>query len=349
LIQHQEMNKRKADHIQICLDEEVNGRGVTTGFEQFSFIHQALPEVDFTEINVETFFLEKKVATPFLISSMTGGTEKAMTINQNLAIAAEEKGWSFALGSGRAAIEDPERAYTFQIRKYAPSIPIIANVGAVQLNYGFGVDECKKIVEIVEADALVLHLNSLQEIIQPEGNTNFRGLFQKIKELCQSFSLPIGVKEVGWGINSQWAQRLFDAGVSFIDVAGAGGTNWSQVEKLRSTDPLKRAVADAISGLGIPTAECLLDIKQIERTGTLMASGGINNGVEAAKAIALGADFVGFGRSILAEAVTSEEALIERFTQTEYELKAAMFSIGAASIHELKNTSSIKRVGMPWG
>ncbi|WP_456276574.1 type 2 isopentenyl-diphosphate Delta-isomerase [Bacillus sp. AK128] len=342
--QRDDVNKRKADHIQICLNDDVKGRGITTGFEQFSFIHQALPEVDFTEINVETSFLEKKVATPFLISSMTGGTEKAMTINQNLAIAAEEKGWSFGVGSGRAAIEDPERAYTFRIRKYAPSIPIIANVGAVQLNYGFGVDECKKIVDLVEADALVLHLNSLQELIQPEGNTNFRGLFQKIEELCQSFHLPIGVKEVGWGINGKLAHQLFDIGISFIDVAGAGGTSWSQVEKFRSTDPLKRAVADAISGFGIPTSECLLDIKQHEHTGTIIASGGLTNGVEAAKAIALGADLAGFGRSILAEAVTSERALIERFTQTEYELKAAMFSIGASSINELKNTSSIKRM-----
>ncbi|NKE04011.1 type 2 isopentenyl-diphosphate Delta-isomerase [Mesobacillus selenatarsenatis] len=343
--QYKDVNKRKADHIQICLHDDVKGRGVTTGFEQFSFIHQALPEVDFTEINVVTFFLKKKVATPFLISSMTGGTEKAMTINRNLAIAAEEKGWSFGVGSGRAAVEDPERAYTFRVRKYAPSIPIIANVGAVQLNYGFGVDECKKIVDLVEADALVLHLNSLQELIQPEGNTNFRGLFQKIEDLCKSFSLPIGVKEVGWGINSQLAKALVDVGISFIDVAGAGGTNWSQVEKLRSTDPLKVAVADAISGLGIPTAECILDIKQNGGTGTLIASGGLNNGVEAAKAIALGADLAGFGRSILAEAVTSEKALMDRFTQTEYELKAAMFSIGAASLNELKNTSSIKRVG----
>ncbi|KAA0549532.1 type 2 isopentenyl-diphosphate Delta-isomerase [Bacillus sp. BGMRC 2118] len=339
------VNKRKADHIQICLNDDVNGKGMTTGFEHFSFIHQALPEVDFTDINVETFFLGKQVATPFLISSMTGGTEKAMIINQNLAIAAEEKGWSFGVGSGRAAVEDPERAYTFQIRKYAPSIPIIANVGAVQLNYGFGVDECKKIVDLVEAEALVLHLNSLQELIQPEGNTNFRGLFQKIEELCKSFHHPIGVKEVGWGINGKLARRLFDVGISFIDVAGAGGTNWSQVEKHRTTDPLKRAVAEAISGFGIPTSECLLDIKQYESTGTLIASGGLGNGVEAAKAIALGADLAGFGRSILAEAVTSEKALIERFTQTEYELKAAMFSIGAASISELKNTSFIKRVG----
>ncbi|WP_246945020.1 type 2 isopentenyl-diphosphate Delta-isomerase [Bacillus pinisoli] len=343
--QRDDVNKRKADHIQICLNDNVNGRGITTGFEHYSFIHQALPEVDFTEIKVDISFLEKKVATPFLISSMTGGTEKAMTINHNLAIAAQEKGWSFGVGSGRAAVEDPKRAYTFQVRKYAPSIPIIANVGAVQLNYGFGIDECKKIVDLVEADALVLHLNSLQELIQPEGNTNFRGLFQKIEELCRSFHLPIGVKEVGWGINGQLAKRLFESGISFVDVAGAGGTNWSQVEKHRSTNPLKRAVADAISGLGIPTAECLVDIKQNEGTGTLIASGGLGNGVEAAKAIALGADLAGFGRSILAEAVTSERALIERFTQIEYELKAAMFSIGAASINELKNTSSIKRVG----
>lgn len=339
-----EINQRKNDHIHLCLHEEVTGRGVSTGFEQFRFIHQALPEINFSEINTESSFLGKRIKMPYLISSMTGGTERAYSINKNLAQAAQEKGWVLGLGSARAAVESPAQAYTFQVRKYAPDIPIIANIGAVQLNNGFGIDECKRVVEMSEADALVLHLNSLQELIQPEGNTNFKGLFKKIEVLCQEFPLPIGIKEVGWGINGVLAKRFFEAGVSFIDLAGAGGTSWSQVEKLRSRDSLKIAVADALKDWGLPTADCLIDVKSQSANGMTIASGGLKNGVEAAKAIALGADLVGFGRSILPEAVESVDSLIQRFTQLEWELKAAMFGIGTNSIGSLRNTKWIKRL-----
>lgn len=339
-----EINQRKNDHIHLCLHEEVTGRGVSTGFEQFRFIHQALPEINFSEINTESSFLGKRIKMPYLISSMTGGTERAYSINKNLAQAAQEKGWVLGLGSARAALESPAQAYTFQVRKYAPDIPIIVNIGAVQLNNGVGIDECKRVVDMSEADALVLHLNSLQELIQPEGNTNFKGLFKKIEVLCQEFPLPIGIKEVGWGINGVLAKRFFEAGVSFIDLAGAGGTSWSQVEKLRSSDSLKIAVADALKDWGIPTADCLIDVKSQSAMGTTIASGGLKNGVEAAKAIALGADLVGFGRSILPEAVESVDSLIQRFTQLEWELKAAMFGIGTDSIGSLRNTKWIKRL-----
>ncbi|MDQ1146653.1 isopentenyl-diphosphate delta-isomerase [Bacillus sp. SORGH_AS 510] len=336
-----DINQRKDDHIHLCLHEEVTGRGISTGFEQFRFIHQALPEINFSDINTESFFLGKRIKMPYLISSMTGGTEMAYSINKNLAQAAQEKGWALGLGSARAAVESPAQVYTFQVRKYAPDIPIIANIGAVQLNNGFGIDECKRVVDMSEADALVLHLNSLQELIQPEGNTNFKGLFKKIEVLCQEFPLPIGIKEVGWGINGVLAKRFFEAGVSFIDLAGAGGTSWSQVEKLRSSDSLKIAVAEALKDWGLSTTDCLIDVKSQSAMGTTIASGGLKNGVEAAKAIALGADLVGFGRSILLESVDS---LIQRFTQLEWELKAAMFGIGTDSIDSLKNTKWIKRL-----
>jgi len=339
-----EIHRRKDDHISLCLQDDVNGKGITNGFNQFRFIHQALPEINFTEINTDSYFIGKRIKVPFLISSMTGGTERAYSINKNLALAAQEKGWALGLGSARAAVENPKQKYTFQVRKFAPDIPIIANLGAVQLNYGFGIDECKQVVEMSEADALVLHLNSLQEMIQPEGNTNFKGLLKKIEQLCQDFPIPVGVKEVGWGINGSLAKRLFEVGVSFIDVAGAGGTSWSQVEKLRSNDSLKVAVAEALNNWGLSTAECLLDMKSYPTMGTTIASGGLKSGVEAAKAIALGADLVGFGRSILPEAVESVDSLIQRFTQLEWELKAAMFGIGAESIGSLKNSKWIKRL-----
>ena len=335
------INQRKSEHIQITLNENVTGDTITTGFEKVRFIHNALPEIDFRELAIDTTFLGHKCKTPFLISSMTGGAAFAETINRNLAEAAEERGWGLALGSTRALIESAEHRASFQVRKYAPSIPIIANLGAVQLNYGFGVDECLRIIDMTEADALVLHLNSIQEVIQPEGDTNFKNLLGKIEWLCNELEVPVGVKEVGWGIDGATAKKLCDAGVSFIDVAGAGGTSWSQVEKFRSTSPVKRIAAEAFSDWGIPTVECITSVRaQIDKQ-PIIASGGMHTGLDAAKAIALGADMVGFGRSILKEATQSANDVLEVMETRELELRLAMFGIGAASLEELKKTDRV--------
>lgn len=331
------IEERKSQHIAICLEENVEGSNISTGLEKYRFIHQALPEIDFEDIQLKQSFLEKEVRTPFLISSMTGGTQEAFQINKNLAEAAEEQGWSLALGSTRSALESKETARTFQVRKYAPSIPIIANLGAVQLNYGYGIEECKQIIELTEADALVLHLNSLQEVIQNEGDTNFKGLLNKIGAICQHTSIPIGVKEVGFGIHGNLANKLVEIGVSFIDVAGAGGTSWTQVEKYRSQDPMKALVANAFENWGIPTADCILDCRMKGYTGSLIASGGLKNGVDAAKAIALGADMVGIGRSLLRDASQSVESLHFTLKRVELELKTAMFGVGAQDLNNLKN------------
>lgn len=196
------INQRKSEHIQITLNENVTGDTITTGFEKVRFIHNALPEIDFRELAIDTTFLGHKCKTPFLISSMTGGAAFAETINRNLAEAAEERGWGLALGSTRALIESAEHRASFQVRKYAPSIPIIANLGAVQLNYGFGVDECLRIIDITEADALVLHLNSIQEVIQPEGDTNFKSLLGKIEWLCNELG-STGWCEGSW-LGNRW-------------------------------------------------------------------------------------------------------------------------------------------------
>jgi len=272
---------------------------------------------------------------------MTGGSASAGEINQNLAIAAEEKGWALALGSTRALIESKAHRASFQVRKFAPNIPIIANLGAVQLNYGFTIDECKQIIEITEADALVLHLNSIQEVIQPEGNTNFKDLLVKIEQLCSELAVPVGVKEVGWGIDGETAKHLCDAGISFIDVAGAGGTSWSQVEKFRSTDIVKRKAAETFSEWGLPTVDCIQSVRSHIDKQLIVASGGIHNGLEAAKAIALGADMVGYGRSILKEATQSVENVLEVMEIKELELRMAMFGIGAASLEALKRTNRL--------
>lgn len=335
------IQQRKSEHIHISLNEKVTGDSISTGFEHLSFIHNALPEIDFDEISLETHFLGHPCRTPFLISSMTGGAALAETINRNLAEAAEERGWVLALGSARALLDSVEYRSSFQVRKYAPSVPIITNLGAVQLNYGFGVEECRKIIEMTEADMLVLHLNSIQEIIQDGGNRNFKGLLQKIETLCSMLDVPVGIKEVGWGIDGDTAKRLSDIGVSFIDVAGAGGTSWSQVEKYRSTNPVKREAAEAFSDWGIPTVESIQSVRrQIERQ-PIIASGGIQTGLDGAKSIALGADLVGFGRSILQEATQTTDAVLQAMETRELELKIAMFGVGISSIEELKETSRL--------
>ncbi|TCT26308.1 isopentenyl-diphosphate delta-isomerase [Melghiribacillus thermohalophilus] len=344
-----QIERRKAQHIDIVMTQDVAAAGITTGFENYRFIHEALPEVNFQDISLSTEFLGKEVKAPFLISSMTGGTEKATSINRHLAEAAEEKGWAMGLGSTRAALEHEAYAHTFQVRKYAPSIPLFANLGAVQLNDGYDETHCRKIVEITEADALVLHLNSLQEVFQDEGDTDFQGLLKKMEQIARRLEVPLGVKEVGWGIHGKLAKRLFDIGISFVDVAGAGGTSWSQVEKKRTKTPIRKLAADAFKDWGIPTAEAVTDVRKRNPGKTVIASGGLQNGVEAAKAIALGADLVGFGRSILNEAIESAEALIQVFDRIEFELKTAMFGIGAENLLDLKQTENLKHIRLSSG
>ena len=257
-------------------------------------------------------------------------------------IAAEERGWALALGSTRALLDSDGHASSFLMRKYAPSVPIIANLGAVQFNYGYGVEECRRIIEITEADMLVLHLNSIQEVIQEKGDTNFKGLLKKIEQLCSTLEVPVGVKEVGWGIDGQTAKKLSEAGVAFIDVAGAGGTSWSQVEKFRAKDPIRRVAAEAFNEWGIPTAESIRLVRGKIGNRPLIASGGMRTGLDGAKTIALGADLVGFGRSILKEATQSPEDVLEVMKIREMELRMSMFGIGAQTIQELKDTPRLK-------
>jgi isopentenyl-diphosphate delta-isomerase len=337
-----ETERRKGEHIRLCLEEKVTGERITAGFERYRFRHQALPEIDFETIDTGTEWLAKPLKVPLLISSMTGGTSEAERINLNLAEAAESRGWAMGLGSVRAGVERPELARTYRVRSVAPSIPIIANLGAVQLNYGYGADECRRAVDLAEADALVLHLNAMQEIFQPEGNTNFSGLLKKIEAVCKALSVPVGVKEVGWGIGGDTAVRLAEAGVRFIDVAGAGGTSWSQVEKYRTPDPIRRQAAEAFADWGIPTAQCVAEVRQAVPGCTLIASGGLANGVDAAKALALGADLAGFGRSLLGPAVRSAEQAAQSLERIEFELRAAMFGTGARDLAALRSAPLIE-------
>ncbi|WP_339274981.1 type 2 isopentenyl-diphosphate Delta-isomerase [Paenibacillus sp. FSL W8-0426] len=334
-------SERKLEHVRLCLQEQVAGEGITTGMERYAFRHNPLPELDFDALSLETSFIGKKLRTPLLISSMTGGSDTTGAINERLARVANARGWTLGVGSIRAAVEQPDLAHTFDVRRWAPDIPVIANLGAVQLNYGFGPDEFRRAIDIAGADMLVLHLNGLQEIFQPEGNTNFGGLLKQIEGLCGVLDVPVGVKEVGWGIDGSTARQLYEAGAAFVDVAGAGGTSWVQVEKFRNKQPVRRAAAEAFADWGIPTADCIRDVRAMNPESALIGSGGLHNGVDAAKAIALGADLAGFGRSLLESAVASDEALDQRLEQVEFELQTVMFGIGAGRIEELRMTNRL--------
>jgi len=333
--------QRKSDHIRINLQEAVDIPHVSAGFEHYRFVHCALPGFNLEDVDTATTLLGRRLAAPLLISSMTGGTPEARAINRRLAEAAQAAGIGMGLGSQRAAIEDPALADTYRVRHVAPDILLMANLGAVQLNYGYGPDECRRAVEMVAADALILHLNPLQEALQPEGETRFAGLLPKIEAVCQALEVPVLVKEVGWGISEQVARQLAAVGVAAIDVAGAGGSSWSQVEMHRATTEGERQVAQAFANWGIPTAETL----QMARRGApelpIIASGGIRDGIEIAKAIALGATAGGVAGPFLQAASRSTAAVAELVAVLVTQLRVAMFAAGASDLHALQHAPII--------
>lgn len=333
---------RKADHIRINLEQDVQS-GLTTGLEEYHFIHQALPELDLQRISLETQLFGKALAAPILISSMTGGTSEARELNHRLAFTAQEFGFAMGVGSQRAGIVHQDLESTFRVRDVAPDILLFANLGAIQLNRGYAVAECQRAVEMIEADGLILHLNPLQEALQPEGETNFSGLIHQIERVCTSLDVPVVVKEVGWGISETAARLLMDAGVSAIDVAGAGGTSWSQVEMHRIADPYLAQVAAAFRSWGLPTAESILSVRRVSSDLPLIASGGIKDGVEAAKCLALGADLCGLAGHFLKAAAVSLEDTQKTAAMLVQQLRIAMFSAGASSLAELKKTQLWKR------
>ncbi|WP_087974459.1 type 2 isopentenyl-diphosphate Delta-isomerase [Oceanobacillus rekensis] len=339
------INQRKTEHIRLCLTGNVEGVNKSTGLEGINFIHNALPEINFADISLETSFLDKKLKAPFLVSSMTGGSELATTINQNLALAAEERGWALAIGSTRAFLESDKHKESFLIRNQAPTAPLIVNIGAVQFNYGYGPEECQRIIEKTGADSIVLHLNSLQEAVQDGGDLNFENLLPKIEKVCKTLDVPVGVKEVGFGIDGKVAEKLYNAGIAYIDVAGAGGTSWSQVEKLRSRDPLKKAAAEAFNNWGNPTKDCIVSVRSKLPEVPLVASGGMKTGVDAAKAITIGADIIGYARQLLKSATESEDSVVQMMEQIELEMKMAMFGIGVKNLEELRSTNRVSVMG----
>jgi len=332
---------RKADHIRINLDEDVRS-GLTTGFERYHFTHQAIPELNLEEVNLKSEVFNRRLNAPILISSMTGGTDQAGRINRTLAEAAQETRIAMGLGSQRAAIENPELQSTFQVREYAPDILLFANLGAVQLNYGYSIKECQQAVDMIDADALILHLNPLQEAVQPEGDGNFAGLLAKIEDVCQKLSVPVVVKEVGWGFSEENVRQLASAGVSAIDVAGAGGTSWSQVEMHRADDPYQARLAAAFIDWGIPTTQALINVRSSVPGLIAFASGGVRDGIDIAKSIALGASMGGMASPFLKAANDSLETTIATIQLIRKQIQVAMFASGIADIPSLRNTELVE-------
>ena len=331
-----EERDRKAEHIRLALDERMQLGG--SAFDEYRFEHQALPEIDFDEIDVAVEFLGRRLAAPLLISCMTGGTESAGRINRNLAAGAERTGIAVGVGSQRKALEDEGKADTFRVREVAPSVPLLANLGAVQLNYGMGVRECQRAVEMIEADALVLHLNPLQEAIQPEGQCNFSGLLPKIGEVVREVGVPVAVKEIGCGISEATARAVAAVGVRIVDTAGVGGTSWARIEAQRAGDP---QIGEVFAGWGLPTPESIRQVRRVEGL-TVIASGGLRNGLDVAKAIALGADLAGMAFPFLAPATESPERVADKVRRTVRELKICMFCLGVRTIAELRGVRLLR-------
>ncbi len=332
-----ETQARKADHLRVCLEEAVQFRQVANGLERYRLRHCCLPELNYAEVDVAADFLGKSLAAPLLISSMTGGTEQAKLINFRLAEIAQHYGLAMGVGSQRVSVENPGVMDTFAIRTVAPDALLFANLGAVQLNYGYGLDECRRAIDAIAADALILHLNPLQESVQTKGDKNFAGLLDKIAALCDQLPVPVIAKEVGNGISAEMAQKLMVAGVAAIDVAGAGGTSWALVESERAQDARQQRLGQTFADWGIPTAECVTTIRQAAPTLPLIASGGLRNGLDVAKAIALGADLVGLAFPFLQAANESIDALHALVDILLAELKTAMFCSGCACLAELRS------------
>lgn len=346
---------RKSEHIAINLSKDVAGKGIGTGLEGYRFEHVALPDLNLDEIDVATDFLGHRLEVPLLISSMTGGTDEGARINLNLARAAQRLGVAMGLGSSRIALESPAAAQHFSVRRAAPDVLLFANIGAVQLNYRVSARDCQRLVDQLEADALILHLNPLQEAVQPEGDTRFRNLLEKIGEVCSTLTVPVVVKEVGWGLASDVVLALLDAGVAAIDIAGAGGTSWSEVERFRGNKQ-QQAVAAAFADWGIPTAEALVSVRaalngaehspagRVHAEVPVIASGGIRNGVDAAKCIALGANLVGMASPFLRAAVASEGAVESMILVFERQLRIAMFATGTPNLAHLRKTPRLRKI-----
>jgi len=332
-----ETTDRKAEHLRLAGREGMQSR--QRYFRGYRFEHRAVPGISFSEVETGAAFLGKELEAPLLISCMTGGTGEAEVVNRRLARAAERFGIAVGVGSQRAALEEPGQAGTFQVREEAPGVPLVGNLGAVQLNYGYGLSECEAAVEMIGADALALHLNPLQEAIQPEGDRDFSGLLPKMGEVADRLSVPVIAKEIGCGISGSMARELVERGIGIIDTAGQGGTSWARIEAERAE---AQELGDLFGDWGIPTPEAIGQVSEVEGA-RVIGSGGLRSGLDVAKALALGADVAGMASPFLKAAMESESAVEEKIGQTIRELRIAMFCAGARTVSELQEARIVER------
>ncbi|MEA2071865.1 MAG: type 2 isopentenyl-diphosphate Delta-isomerase [Asgard group archaeon] len=340
------VGNRKDEHLTICTKNQDITMDKSTFFEDFHLIPRALPDFDYNDVDTSTEFLGHKFNFPLLFSSLTGGSKKAAHINETLASIAEEFQVGIAVGSQKAALENPKLADSYKIvRKKAPTTFVAANIGAVNLNYGLTIENIKELIEMINADALFLHLNALQELIQPEGETNFSNLSKKIELVCKELSIPVIVKEVGCGISQEDAELLVNCNVDVIDIAGAGGTSWAKIEALRAKQKektIKSFLGETFSNWGLPTAISTLEVSQFIPSIKIISSGGIRNGKQAVKALVMGASLVGIGLPLLETLSKSgKQGLRTWLTRFFEEIKTTMFLIGVKTINNLQTAPYI--------
>lgn len=337
-----EIARRKDDHLDVVLSCDTGARLVTTGLETIVFEHAALPEMSLADVDLGVEFLGRRLAAPLLISSMTGGPARAAAINLAIAETAQALGIAFAVGSQRIALEGPVGAgLDRSLRARAPGVPLLANFGAAQLKHWNGPDAARRAVEMIDADALIIHLNPLQEAVQAKGDTGWSGILQRIEAVARASPVPVVVKEVGAGISGPLARRLVDVGVAVIDVAGAGGTSWAQIEAELARSPRMRAVAEAFRDWGIPTARAVADVRRTCPSTTIIASGGIRDGLDVARALRAGANIAGLAARVLPAAVAGPEALTELLSTIVDQLRIACFCSGSPNVEALKTATLI--------
>ncbi|MBC7120722.1 MAG: type 2 isopentenyl-diphosphate Delta-isomerase [Candidatus Methanosuratus sp.] len=343
-------SERKLMHLEICRDMDVGSRWKTTHLEDVELVHLATPELDLTEVDLSTAFLGKKLSAPLIISAMTGGHPSTRKINESLAKAAAGLGLGICVGSQRAALEDPSQEETFRVvRDASEEMPVIANIGAAQLLSPDRLSLASRAVSMLKADAIAVHLNPLQEIVQPMGDTKYRGVLSAIRDLSRDLGVPLVAKETGCGISREVARSLVDSGVSAIEVAGAGGTSWAAVEyynALKQGERSNAEVAETFWDWGIPTAMSICEVRPLKPAITLIASGGIKNGLDIAKSIALGADLAGVARELLIPAFKGYWEVSARLERMVHELKAATLLSGARDISSLRSAPVVLSGGL---
>ncbi len=332
------ITKRKQRHIRVSLEEKVNS-DVPTGLEDVNLVHRAVPEIDLKDVDTGIELFGKSLSAPLIISAITGGTEEAEKINRTLATIAEKLGVGIGVGSQRIAIQQPEVERTFRIvRESAPHALVIANIGCPQLSLGWGIKEARKAVKMIDADALAIHMNPLQEAIQVDGDTNFKGIVDKVKALTAELGVPIVMKETGAGISYEDARRLEAAGVAGFEISGLGGTSWAAVEHHIARevgDDKMEYLGKALWNWGIPTTCSLVEVRAASK-GKIIASGGLRTGLDVAKVLALGAEAVGIAKPFLQKAVEGEEVLEKHIKTIIEEMRISMFLMGARSVAEMR-------------